>query len=99
MFGAIYKYKSSLEKSYILVERKRKNILFWVFSEEKRDKEVLSFDNLNEDEDTAKQLFAWFKHQESKGIPLSKALEHLEGEAQALETMVMGRPRNRKSKS
>ena len=99
MFSAIYKYKSTLEKSYILVERRKKNILFWVFSQEKRDKEVLSFDNLNEDEDTAKQLFAWFKHQESKGIPLSKALEYLEGEAQALEAAVMGRPRSRKSRS
>ena len=87
----IDKYKSNLEKSYILIERdKRQHILFWACSKKNDKPEVLSFENFYGNEGAAKQFMAWLKGQELLGVPISRSLENIEAETQALENAVNG---------
>jgi hypothetical protein len=92
------KYKSNLEKSYILLKKDKKHVLFWIYSQEKDKQELLSFENFYENEESARELVQWFKQQESKGIPISRSVDILESESTALENAILGPPPKQKSK-
>jgi len=93
MFKTIQKYKSSLEKTYIILQNDKTGILFWLCSKENGKPEVLSFENFYQDKDTAIKLVEWFKRKEAEGIPPSKAAIYLETEATALENAMYGTPK------
>lgn len=87
----IEKYKSTLEKTYLLLQRDRRNhVLFWVCSQKTGKSEVLSFDNFFTNEQSAKELFAWLKGQELLGVPLSRSMQAIEADTQAFENAVLG---------
>lgn len=85
MSKVLAKYKSTLEKSFVIVEKEKKNILLWVIAKKDKKTEVLSFDNLHSDRETALSLIKWFEDSEKKGTPVSEALNYLEKEAEGIE--------------
>jgi hypothetical protein len=92
MFGkTLDKYKSNLEKTYILLQKdKREHVLFWACSNKDKKAEVLSFENFYGNEEAGKQFVAWLKGQELLGIPISRSLHNIEAETQALENAAFG---------
>lgn len=94
------KYKSTLEKTNLLLQKdKRNHVLFWVFSHKSGKLEVLSYDNFFANEQSAKELFAWLKGQELLGVPLSRSLQAIEADTQALENAVLGPPPKQRNKT
>lgn len=89
------RYQSRLEPSAIVIEKEGEYFNFWVYSNLHREKEVLSFDMIKS-EDIVKKLYNWYREQEQKNVPISKALAYMEGQDAALQQAIS--TSNKKSK-